>query len=155
VLRLPGNVGLLGLTYFSDDPEAFAALDGAMELLHGSDALVIDLRRNMGGHPALVARLLTYLFSEQVQLTSIVWREGRNEHIDEQWTLVYVPGQRFAATPVFVLTSAGTLSSMKDTGASLPHLEAAAFECLSPYDLSRIPVNLDCNMDGKKTYVAG
>ncbi|HTF69875.1 MAG TPA: hypothetical protein VK638_45070, partial [Edaphobacter sp.] len=59
VARLPGNIGLLDLAYFSDDPEAAAALDGAMAILHGSDALIIDLRRNMGRNPVMVDRLLT------------------------------------------------------------------------------------------------
>ena len=90
VARLPGNVGLIDIRYFSDDPEPFAAMDGAMGLLHGSDALIIDLRRNMGGHPLMVERLLTYLFTEQMQLTSIVWREAGKERTEEQWTMVYV-----------------------------------------------------------------
>ena len=125
VARLPGNVGLIDITYFSDDPEAFAAMDGAMGLLHGSDALIIDLRRNMGGHPAMVERLLTYLFADQVQLTSIVWREAGKERTDEQWTLVYVPGERFARTPVFVLTSAGTFSAGEQFAYDLKTLHRA------------------------------
>ena len=32
VSRLPGNIGLLDMSYFSDDPEAAVALDGAMAL---------------------------------------------------------------------------------------------------------------------------
>ena len=125
VARLPGNVGLIDITYFSDDPEAFAAMDGAMGLLHGSDSLIIDLRRNMGGHPEMVERLLTYLFAEQVQLTSIVWREAGKERTEEQWTLVYVPGERFASTPVFVLTSAGTFSAGEQFAYDLKTLHRA------------------------------
>jgi hypothetical protein len=125
VARLPGNVGLIDIRYFSDDPEAFAAMDGAMRLLHGSDALIIDLRRNMGGHPKMVERLLTYLFADQVQLTSIVWREAGKERTEEQWTLVYVPGERFASTPVFVLTSAGTFSAGEQLAYDLKTLRRA------------------------------
>ena len=125
VARLPGNVGLIEIRYFSDDPEAFAAMDGAMRLLHGSDALIIDLRRNMGGHPEMVERLLTYLFSDQVQLTSIVWREAGKERTDEQWTLVYVPGERLPRTPVFVLTSASTFSAGEQCAYDLKTLHRA------------------------------
>ncbi len=125
VARLPGNVGLINIRYFSDDPEAFAAMDGAMGLLHGSDALIIDLRRNMGGHPEMVERLLTYLFAGQKQLTSIVWRESGKERTDEQWTLTYVPGERFVSTPVFVLTSAGTFSAGEQLAYDLQTLHRA------------------------------
>ena len=125
VARLPGNVGLIDIRYFSDDPEAFAAMDGAMGLLRGSDALIIDLRRNMGGHPDMVERLLTYFFADQVQLTSIVWREAGMERTDEQWTLVYVPGERFARTPVFVLTSASTFSAGEQFAYDLKTLHRA------------------------------
>ncbi len=125
VARLPGNVGLIDISYFSDDPESFAAMDCAMGLLHGSDALIIDLRRNMGGHPAMVERLLTYLFAGQVQLTSIVWREAGKEHTEEQWTLVYVPGERFASTPAFVLTSAATFSAGEQVAYDLKTLHRA------------------------------
>ena len=125
VARLPGNVGLIDMAYFSDDPEAFTAMDGAMSLLHGSDALIIDLRRNMGGHPAMVERLLTYLFANQVQLTSIVWREAGRERTEEQWTLAYIPGERFASTPVFVLTSTATFSAGEQLAYDLKTLHRA------------------------------
>lgn len=125
VARLPGNVGFIDMAYFADDPEAASALDACMALLHGSDALIIDLRRNIGGHPAMVERLLTYLFSEQVQLTSIVWREGGRELTDEQWTLVYVPGDRMPKTPVFVLVSAGTFSAAEQFAYDLKTLHRA------------------------------
>ena len=125
VSRLPGNIGLLDMSYFSDDPEAAVALDGAMALLNGSDALIIDMRRNMGGNPIMVERLLTYLFSEQVQLTSVVWREGGKERTDQQWTLVYVPGPRMAGIPVFVLTSAKTFSAGEQLAYDLKTLNRA------------------------------
>jgi retinol-binding protein 3 len=125
VARLPGNIGLLDLAYFSHDPEAITALDNAMTILHGSDALIIDLRRNMGGDAFTVAHLLTYLFSKQVELTSAVWRQQGKEHTDELWTLVYVPGPRFAETPVFVLLSGRTFSAGEQLAYDLKTLKRA------------------------------
>jgi hypothetical protein len=125
VARLPGNIGLLDLAVFSNDPEAVTTLDDAMALLHGSDALIIDLRRNMGGDALLVDRLLTYLFAEQVELTSVVWREQGKEHTDELWTLVYVPGPRMAKTPVFVLLSERTFSAGEQCAYDLQALHRA------------------------------
>lgn len=60
---LPGNVGYLDLRYFADfepgDPEApaRASIDAALQLLAHVDALVIDLRDNGGGSPAMVGYL--------------------------------------------------------------------------------------------------
>src|SRR5205085_3772593 len=57
VERLPGNVGYLDLRGFN--PAQFAADTGAaaMNFLANTDALIIDLRRNGGGDPAMVAFL--------------------------------------------------------------------------------------------------
>lgn len=123
VTRLPGNVGLLDLSYFSEDPESATVLDGAMSMLHGTDAIIIDLRKNMGGNPIMVDRLLTYFFDKQVQLTSIRWRDSGREHTDEQWTLPFVPGERLPETPLFVLTSAHTFSAAEQCAYDLqvPH----------------------------------
>lgn len=125
VMRLPGNVGLLDLAYFSDDSESTSVLDGAMSMLQGTDAIIIDLRRNMGGNPIMVDRLLTYFFSKQVQLTSIRWRTSGRERIDEQWTLPFVPGQRMPDVPLFVLTSAHTFSAAEQCAYDLQVLHRA------------------------------
>lgn len=125
VFRLPGNVGLLDLAYFSEDPESASVLEGAMLMLHGTDAVIIDLRRNMGGNPIMVDRLLTYFFSKQMQLTSIRWRDGGREHTDEQWTLSFVPGERMADVPLFVLTSAHTFSAAEQCAYDLQVLHRA------------------------------
>lgn len=125
VMRLPGNVGLLDLAYFSEDPEAASVLEGAMSVLHGTDAVIIDLRRNMGGKPIMVDRLLTYFFNKQVQLTSIRWRNGGRDRIDEQWTLPFVPGERLLDTPIFVLTSAHTFSAAEQCAYDLQVMHRA------------------------------
>lgn len=125
VTRLPGNVGLLDIAYFSDDPESVSVLEGAMSMLHGRDAVIIDLRRNMGGNPIMVDRLLTYFFDKQVQFTSILWRNNGREHTDEQWTLPFVPGDRMADVPLFVLTSAHTFSAAEQCAYDLQVLHRA------------------------------
>jgi hypothetical protein len=62
VERLDGNVGYLELERFAPVEEAHHAADSIMELLTGSDALVIDLRRNRGGDPRTAALVTSYLF---------------------------------------------------------------------------------------------
>jgi len=113
VTRLPGNVGLLDLAYFSEDPEAAYVLEGAMSMLHGTDAVIIDLRRNMGGNPIMVDRLL------------IRWRNHGHEHTDEQWTLPFVPGERMPDVPLFVLTSVHTFSAAEQCAYDLQVLHRA------------------------------
>jgi len=61
--QLPGNVGLIDMRMFAhidfDDPNdpAKKAIDAALLLTSGSDALIIDLRDNGGGSPAMVGYL--------------------------------------------------------------------------------------------------
>ncbi|MDQ2835317.1 MAG: S41 family peptidase [Acidobacteriota bacterium] len=118
-------MGLLDLAYFSDDPESASVLQGAMAMLHGADSIIIDLRRNMGGNPIMVDRLLTYFFNKQVQLTSIRWRNDGHEHTDEQWTLPFVPGERMPDVPLFVLTSVHTFSAAEQCAYDLQVLHRA------------------------------
>lgn len=60
---LPGNVGYLDLRLFADfdfdqpDPPARRAIDAALQLLAHADVLVVDLRDNGGGSPAMVGYL--------------------------------------------------------------------------------------------------
>jgi hypothetical protein len=62
VERLDGNVGYLELERFAPVDEAHRTAGSIMELLTGSDALVIDLRCNRGGDPRTAALVTSYLF---------------------------------------------------------------------------------------------
>src|SRR5215469_8465619 len=107
VERLAGNVGMLDL-----QPVLFPVvitgelISAAMSLIAGTDALIIDLRRCLGGEPGAVALIISYLWDrEPVQLTGYRERAA----LRQSWTLPYVPGRRFGlAKPVYVLTSATT-----------------------------------------------
>lgn len=85
------------------------AVAGAMQVAAGADALVLDLRRTVGGDPAMTAFLCSYLFDEPTHLIDIYQRVG--DRTTQSWTQSYVPGRRFGGTrPVFVLTSRTTFS---------------------------------------------
>ncbi|MFT5049932.1 MAG: hypothetical protein ACI8QZ_001325 [Chlamydiales bacterium] len=111
---LPGNIGLLRMSSFSDGPQAFAAASAAMNLLANTDALIVDLRQNGGGSPAMVAYLSTYLFGDEpVHLNSLY--EPRRDYTHQWWTLPQVPGARFGGDkPVYVLTSRRTFSAAEE-----------------------------------------
>lgn len=109
--RRPGNVGYLDI-----QPVLFpAAISGdaitaALSLVAPTEALIIDLRRCIGGEPATAPFLYTYLHGpEPVELTGLY--ERATGRVRQFWTLPFVPGRRFGATkPVYVLTSGATFS---------------------------------------------
>jgi hypothetical protein len=109
--RLPGNIGYVDLAYFSPDPDAGTALAAAMQLVSGTDALIVDLRRNGGGSGDTATALLSYFFEEPIQLSSIVERKNGQPLERQKWTMPYVAGPRYVGKPVFVLVSLHTHSA--------------------------------------------
>jgi C-terminal processing protease CtpA/Prc len=95
-----------------------------MNLLSNSDALIIDLRKNGGGSPAMVAYLSSYLFgSEPVHLNSLYWRKtGKTQ---EWWTDPEVPGPHMPEVPVYVLISGYTFSAAEEFTYNLQSLKRA------------------------------
>jgi hypothetical protein len=90
--RLPGNIGYVDLAYFSPDSDAGTALAAAMQLVSGTDALIVDLRRNGGGSGETATALLSYFFGEPIQLSSIVERKNGQSLERQKWTMPYVAG---------------------------------------------------------------
>ncbi|MEN3330808.1 MAG: hypothetical protein V7641_173 [Blastocatellia bacterium] len=125
VERLPGNVGYLDLRGFN--PAEFAADTGAaaMNFLANTDALIIDLRRNGGGDPAMVAFLTSYIFgAEPVHLNDLYFRP--EDSTRQWWTLPHVPGKRFGdKKEVYVLTSKRTFSAAEEFTYNLKNLKRA------------------------------
>ena len=72
VERLPGNIGYLDVREFGRQEFVGDAYGSAIALLEGTDALILDLRRNGGGEPASVAYLMSHFFAE-----------GDNRHIND------------------------------------------------------------------------
>jgi len=112
VTRLDGNIGYLDLRAFVGMEGAATRAAAAMCLLHGADAIIVDLRRNGGGSPDMVQFLCSYFFAEKTHLNSLYWREGNTTK--EYWTLDDLPGPRMADVPLFVLTSSRTFSAAEE-----------------------------------------
>lgn len=123
--RLPGNVGYLDLRGFTPAQFGAETVVAAMNFLANTDALIIDLRRNGGGDPAMVALISSYLFgSEPVHLNDLYWREGNSTR--QWWTLPYVPGKRYGdKKDVYVLTSKRTFSAAEEFTYNLKNLKRA------------------------------
>jgi len=114
VERLPGNIGYLDLRGFSGDPAGHATAVAAMNFLANTDALIIDLRRNGGGHPSMIATILTYFVNadDRLQFNSFYQRE--RDTINQYWTSPYVPGPRYTGKPIYVLISSRTGSAAEE-----------------------------------------
>jgi retinol-binding protein 3 len=124
VERLPGNIGYLDLRGFIGPEQGGETAATAMNFLSNTDALIIDLRKNGGGSPAMVALLCSYLFdSEPVHLNDLYWRADNSTH--QWWTLPFVPGKRYIGKDVYILTSQRTFSAAEEFTYNLKTLKRA------------------------------
>src|SRR3984885_10935528 len=124
VERLDGNIGYLDLRRVPVPAIAGPAMAAAMELVAGTYALIIDLRRNGGGAPDGVVFWCSYLFDEQPTHLNDIFRADTGE-TRQFWTLPYVPGPRYLDRPVYVLSSARTFSGGEDFAYTLQALGRA------------------------------
>ncbi len=121
---MDGNIGYLDLRSFSDVEYAGETAVSAMNFLSNTDAIIIDLRNNGGGSPAMIQLITSYLFgSEPVHLNNFFWRPSNQN--SQTWTLPHVSGTRSPDTPVYVLTSSGTFSAAEEFSYNLKNLERA------------------------------
>jgi Peptidase family S41/N-terminal domain of Peptidase_S41 in eukaryotic IRBP len=124
VERLDGNIGYLDLRRVPVPAIAGPAMAAAMELVAGTYALIIDLRRNGGGAPDGVVFWCSYLFGDQPTHLNDIFRADTGE-TRQFWTLPYVPGPRYLDRPVSVLTSERTFSGGEDFAYTLQALGRA------------------------------
>lgn len=115
VERLAGNVGYLEIRSFGfDTADVSSVAANAFTFLGNTDALIIDVRRNGGGSPHMVAQVSSYLFGpEPVHLNSLFWRP--DNRTDDFYTSRAVPGTRYGPDrPIYVLTSRNTFSGAEE-----------------------------------------
>lgn len=115
VERLAGNVGYLELRSFGFDADWIGdAAAAAFDFLANTDALIIDIRRNGGGSPHMVAFVSSYLFGpDSVHLNSLYWRPANRT--DDFYTRARIPGTRYGPDrPIYVLTSRRTFSGAEE-----------------------------------------
>lgn len=121
---LEGNIGYLDLRSFSDVEYAGPTAVSAMNFLSNSKAIIIDLRMNGGGSPAMIQLITSYLYnSNPVHLNNFYWRPTDSK--TQTWTLPFVQGTRSPETPVYVLTSKRTFSAAEEFSYNLKNLKRA------------------------------
>lgn len=119
---LNGNIGYLKVDGFA--PVAFAdkTCSAAVAYLSNTDAIIIDLRENHGGDPAMVQYLCSYFFDKKpVHLNDLYYRKG--DKTVEYWTLKNVSGPRYLNKEVYVLTSNKTFSGGEEFANNLKVLK--------------------------------
>jgi len=121
--RMQGNIGYVEIRGFVPPAIGGETASAAMSFVASSDALIIDLRRNNGGTPAMVAYVLSYLFDDFQHVNDIY---DRTTNETRQWWTVPVPGKKFGGRkPVFVLTSNRTFSGGEEFAYDLKNLKRA------------------------------
>lgn len=124
VERLQGNIGYIDIRGFIPPEVGGETGAAAMTFVANTDALIVDLRRNGGGEPAMIAFLTSYLFDEPTHLNDIY--ERYRDATQQWWTSSYVSGRRFGGKkPVFVLTSKDTFSGGEEFAYNLKNLKRA------------------------------
>jgi hypothetical protein len=103
---LPHNIGYLKLNSFPDPSVCAATATAAMAKVNNADAIIFDLRDNRGGFPGMVMQIAAYLFDHPEYMYNP--RENTSEHF---WTKSPVPGNKLADKPVYILTSAKSISA--------------------------------------------
>jgi hypothetical protein len=123
VKLLDGNIGYLDLRGFSGYREAAETGIAAMNFLANADAIIIDLRRNGGGSPAMIQLISSYFLKERTHLNSF---ENRGEDTLEQyWSFHYVPGRPMFDTDLYILTSQRTFSAAEEFTYNMKNLKRA------------------------------
>ena len=121
VKRSSTNIGYIDFRMFAEAEFSREVMTAAMTLIAHTDALIIDLRHNVGGDPATVAYVCSYLFDQRTHLSDL---KVRDKPTEEFWTSPTVPGSRFGSTkPVYILTSNSTFSGAEEFAYDLKELK--------------------------------
>lgn len=148
---LRGNIGYIDLREFAPAEAGSRAAAAAMQFVADSHALIIDLRRNGGGDPAMVQLLCSYLIEPGVLLNSLYWRPSNQT--SQFWTLPVVPGERMVDRPVYVLIGARTGSAAEEFAYNLRTLERGTLVGRTTYGAANPGQDIDLG-DGWSVFVS-
>jgi retinol-binding protein 3 len=110
---LAGNIGYLPFDLFVEDIEtAKPTITAVLKFLGNTNALIIDLRNNMGGSPEMVSQIESYFFKEKTHMNDLINRSNKDT------TFLYADPAKSdslnLSMPVYILTSQHTFSGAED-----------------------------------------
>jgi retinol-binding protein 3 len=110
---LAGNIGYLPFDLFVEGVEAAKpTITAALKFLGNTNALIIDLRNNMGGSPEMVSQIESYFFKEKTHMNDLINRSNKDT------TFLYADPAKSdslnLSMPVYILTSQHTFSGAED-----------------------------------------
>jgi len=121
---LDGNIGYMAVNAMSPSEAAERTIAAAFALLRQTDALVIDVRGNTGGSPAIVSLIEGYLSGGASRVTNVV--HWRNADGPEQLRTADVGKLSYGdQKPVYVLTSPMTFSAAEQLSYDLQAFKRA------------------------------
>lgn len=110
---LPGNIGYLAFNLFVDDIQAAkSTIKAALGFLKNTEALILDLRDNMGGDPAMVSQLESYFFAKKIAMNHLINRSNNDTVF--MYADPFKSDSLYLSMPVYILTSKHTFSGAED-----------------------------------------
>jgi hypothetical protein len=106
----PGNISYLKIGgFFAPDKESKDMAVSALRFVSNSQALIIDLRNNMGGDPGMVAYICSFLFKNRTHLNDLYARKDKST--TSYWTTPDSTLKALTTIPIYILTSKTTFSA--------------------------------------------
>ena len=103
-----GNIGYVDIRAFNPNKEAKEKAAIVMSQLKDANALIVDLRKHVGGSPEMIEFLCSYFFKEKIHLNSFYTRNS------DTWEHFYTTPRNeykwFEGKPIYILTSNFTFS---------------------------------------------
>jgi hypothetical protein len=117
---LPHNIGYLKLNAFLSPSDCGHTATAAMTSLNGVNAVIFDLRDNIGGTSEMVSLIASWLFDHPEYMF-----DPRRVPTSRSWTSSPVPGSKLVTKPVYILTSSTTISAAEQFTYDLKMLKRA------------------------------
>ncbi len=105
---LPGNVGYLKFNRFAAFEDAKDVIDASFQFLSNSDAVIVDLRHNYGGHVNSLDWVLSYFLEND---DFMFYRKRRERNPIRYIAFNEKKHEKLTRVPVFVLISPSTASA--------------------------------------------
>jgi retinol-binding protein 3 len=124
VERLDGNVGYFSFLNFPPLESSKLSLVGAMNFIRFSNAIIIDLRDNGGGHSESMDYLLSYFLQDSVQITEMKYRKDNKavkSYTVKDNLIIKIPQD----IPLYILVSNKTSSAAEGFAYTLQQYKRA------------------------------